>query len=359
MKTIRIPAFLLAALMLLALLSGCGKQDGAQPAGEKPSGLFYEASGIDPKATIAAVNGREISAEEYLYWLAYHCESILADRGGSVKWDEVISDDITYGEYARRSALATVIQFSVARDFSEKYHVGLTDADRAQLQKKKEDDVLRWGGREGYLRYLERIGVSEETYDRIDENYVLTNRLVETAGVEGSDLYPSQETLDNFMKGKDYATVRLIVLPVAGMSDEEKAAQRDMLAQCARQIREAEDPAAKLAEIARSLGLSDGDRDQTLASNAVDITLMQAVRELETGEVSDVVETNVAMCVALRRPLDKSAIARECFSAYLVQARQNAKVEISDSYKNLNVGTFYTSLEELRKTMFDDDVVKQ
>ena len=185
MKTIRIPAFLLAALMLLALLSGCGKQDGAQPAGEKPSGLFYEASGIDPKSTIAAVNGREISAEEYLYWLAYHCESILADRGGSVKWDEVISDDITYGEYARRSALATVIQFSVARDFSEKYHVGLTDADRAQLQKKKEDDVLRCGGREGYLRYLERIGVSEETYDRIDENYVLTNRLVETAGVEG------------------------------------------------------------------------------------------------------------------------------------------------------------------------------
>lgn len=353
MKTIRMLALALAALMLSALLAGCGQKNEKKE--NEPAGIFYKACGIDPQSTIAVVNGREISAEEYLYWLAYHCEALLADRGGSVNWDEVISDDVTYGEYARRSALATVIQFAVARDFAEKYGVTLTDEDRAQLQAKKDGEIERWGGREEFLRHLEIMGISEKTYDYINENYALTNRLVELAGVRDSDLYPSRETLDGFMTGKAFATVRMIAMPLAGLSDAEKEDQRAMLSSCAEQIAQAEDPAAKLAELAQSLGLTDGDKDQTLGSDVVDLTLMRAAQTLEEGQVSGVVETGSAMFVVLRRPLDEGAIARECFSYYLVQARQSAKVEITESYKNLDVGAFYTDLLPLRQAMLEED----
>lgn len=348
MKKIQILALALAALMLSAVLTGCGKS-----AGETPTGLFYEASGIDPKSTVAAVNGRKVSAEEYLYWLAYHCEVLVSQRG-DVKWNDVISDGVTYGDYAQRSALATAIQFCLVRDFSQKYHVSLTDADRTLLQQQKDDEVLRYGGQDGYLRHLEMMGISEETNNRIRENYTLAARLVDTAGTAGSDLYPSRETLDSFMKGRLYATVRLITLPVEGLDEEGRAAQEALLTDCVQQIRQADDPCAKLAELSESLGQTDGNRDQTLGSDTVDLVLMRAVNGLKEGEVSDVITTSSAMCVALRRPLDEGAVARDCFTNFLSQARTSAKVEVSESYKNLDVGKFYTALTELRKTEFGD-----
>ncbi len=345
MKKIRFLAAALAALLLMSLLAGCGGK-------EEPEGLFYKASGIDPQSTVAAVNGRSISAEEYLYWLSYHCETLVAERGG-VKWNAVISDGVTYGEYAQRSALATAIQFSVVRDVAEKYGVSLTDDDRAALRQQKDDDVLRYGGRDQYLRHLEALGVSEETYDRINESYRLTARLVETAGTEGSPLYPPQDALDDFLKTRTYATVRLITLPTAGLDEEGKANQEALLAECAAQIRQADDPCAKLEELSASLGQSDGGVDQTLGSDVVDMTLMKAVNALEEGQVSDVITTSSAMCVALRRPLDRSAVARDCFSNSLILTRQSAKIEVSESYKNLDVGKFYTSLVELRQAGYE------
>ena len=347
MKKIRILAGVLTAVLLLALLSGCG--------GRKPEGLFYEASGIDPKSTIAAVNGREITAEEYLYWLAYECERIAADRS-SIKWDGVIDNGITYGEYAKRTALSDVVQYAVVRTLAEKNGVTLSQEDRETLEQEKAQDVERAGGQEEYLRHLAMMGISEETYDAINESRLLVNRLMELGATEGSPVYPTEQELASFSQGKNYATVRLIALPTAGLDERARDNQQATLADCAAQIREADDPIAKLAELSKSLGQSDGDVDQTLGSDIIDPTLMKAVSELKEGEVSDVITTAGAMCVALRRPLDMGAIARECFAKKLSQARTTAKVEVSQDYKTLDVGKFYPALVELRKTMFEEKV---
>lgn len=347
MKKIRILAGALTVLLLTALLSGCG--------GKKPEGLFYEACGVDPKSTIAAINGLEITAEEYLYWLAYECESLTASRG-DVKWSEVIDDGITYGEYAKRTALAEVIQYAVARTVAEKNGVTLSQEDREVLEKEKAQDVERAGGREEYLRHLAMMGITEETYDHINEGYQLRNRLIELGGTEGSAVYPGDSELKAFLQGKNFVTVRLIALPTDGLDEEALAAQQAMLADCVDQIRASDDPCAKLAELSRSLGQSDGERDQTLGSNIVDVTLMKAVNDLKENEVSDVITIRTATCIALRRPLDESAVARECFAKKLTEARASAKVEVSDAYKSLDAGKFYTALVELRQTMFEENV---
>lgn len=349
MKKIRYLAGALAALLLVTAAVGCGGK-------KEPEGLFYEACGIDPKATIAAVNGQEITADEYLYWLAYECESLTASRG-TVQWNEVIDNGVTYGEYAKRSALADVMQYAAVRTMAEKSGVTLSQEDREQLQKNKDEDITRSGGREEYLRHLAMMGISEETYDRINEGHMLLTRLMELSATEGSAIYPTEQELEAFSQGKSFATVRLITLPTAGLDEEARAAQQTLLADCAQQIREADDPCAKLAELSKSLGQSDGDVDQTLGSDFIDLTLMKAVNELEEGQVSDVITLSGAMCVALRRPLDESAIAREYFDRKLVEARTTAKVEVSENYKTLDAGRFYTALVELRQAMFEEDVI--
>ena len=343
MKKIRILAAVLATLLLAELLSACG--------GKK--GLFHKASGIDPQETIVAVSGQNVSAEEYLYWLAYECEKLTASRG-TIQWDEVIEDDVTYGEYAKRVALKDVIQYAVCRFVAEKYSITLTQEDRETLQKNKEADIQRCGGKEGYLRHLAAMGISEATHDRINEDRVLQTRLIELGATKGSPIYPSEEDLASFSQGKEFATVRLIALPISGLDEGAREAQQAKLEDCVRQIREADDPCAKLAQLSRDLGQTDGETDQTLDSDAVDSALMKAVEELEEGEVSDVITTANAMCVALRRPLDTNAIARECFTWALVLARSQAKVEVSDSYKSLDAGKFYTALVELRKPLLEE-----
>ena len=36
--------------------------------------LYKNAAGVRTESTVMTVNGQDISAEEYLYWLSYYCD---------------------------------------------------------------------------------------------------------------------------------------------------------------------------------------------------------------------------------------------------------------------------------------------
>ena len=345
MKTIRYLAAALAAVLLLAAV-GCGAK---KPAGS----LFYRSSGIDPAETLLAVNGRAVSAEEYLYWLAYECENLTALRG-DIKWDEVIEDDVTYAEYAKRSAVNDVMKYAIVRNIMDNDGLKLSQEEKDQLKADKAADVERSGGTEAYLQRLAKLGISEEAYDYINEGYALLKHLTELSGHKGSPVYPAERTLEEYIKNFNYMTVRLIALPTADLDEAALAAQKATLQDCAEQIRAAEDPCAKLAELSKGLSQTDGEVDQTLNSYFADPVLMSAVTGLEEGQVSDVITTANAMCVVLRRPLDESAVARDLFSAQLESIRTSVKVEVSEGYKALDAGKFYPALLELRQTLFEE-----
>ena len=69
---------------------------GNMPNGKRTDGVFYEASGIHPDAALMTVNKQAVSAEEYLYWLAYDCD-YLTSYVGSVDFGSAISGSMTYG----------------------------------------------------------------------------------------------------------------------------------------------------------------------------------------------------------------------------------------------------------------------
>ena len=54
-------ALLLALVMVLAM-AGCGAKEET-----KPTGLFYDLTGLDPAATMLSVDGQEVPTEMYLY----------------------------------------------------------------------------------------------------------------------------------------------------------------------------------------------------------------------------------------------------------------------------------------------------
>ena len=56
---------LLALTLTVAVCAGCGAKE------EPPSGIYYDITGIGPKETVMEVDGLQIPAELYFYWLAY------------------------------------------------------------------------------------------------------------------------------------------------------------------------------------------------------------------------------------------------------------------------------------------------
>ena len=62
-----------SVLMVLWIASG-----DRMSSGQRTDGLYYEVPGIHPDAVLMRINGEDIAAEEYLYWLAYDCEYLTS-----------------------------------------------------------------------------------------------------------------------------------------------------------------------------------------------------------------------------------------------------------------------------------------
>ena len=69
-------------------------------------GLLCEASGIRPDTVLLSVDGRDVSAQRYLYWLAYACDYIADyyDSGEGIQWGDTVSGQ-SLEDYAKDQAL--------------------------------------------------------------------------------------------------------------------------------------------------------------------------------------------------------------------------------------------------------------
>ena len=81
------------ALAMGLLLTACG--------GESQSGgMFREAAGLKPEEILLTVDGREVPAWRYLYWLTDICD-LLSGEEGPPDWAAELTPGQTYGDYAR------------------------------------------------------------------------------------------------------------------------------------------------------------------------------------------------------------------------------------------------------------------
>ena len=102
----------LAGLLASVVLVACVSLMGNMPGGKRTDGIFYEASGIHPDATLMTVNKQPVTAEEFLYWLAYDCDYLSSYMGGNVDFSTAVGGNMTYGQYALEDAQRTVTLYA-------------------------------------------------------------------------------------------------------------------------------------------------------------------------------------------------------------------------------------------------------
>ena len=343
-------AFCLALAAAISL-TACG-------GGDTEEGLLYEASGIRPDTVLLSVDGRDVSARRYLYWLAYACDYIADyyDSGEGIQWGDTVSGQ-SLEDYAKDQALQNAALYATVETWAEDYGCTLTDEDRTAMDREWAARAAQYGGEEAYLAVLARMGLDRAEAEAISGDYYLYKHLYDLYATEGSELAPAERDLETFAQEQGYLTVDHIWISTADADPadpEAAAACRARAEEAFSKLNGSADPLNDFAVLAATYS-DETDRDQHPSGytcKAGDGTLPAACEEavlaLEEGQFSGVVEADDGFYLLLRKPLDLDAVAPDYFDALLQAAADSAEVSAARAYEDLNVQQFYDGLQQAR-----------
>ena len=105
------------ALLLCLTLTACGGETDSQG----QTSFLGKAAGLEETAVLLTVDGREVPAWRYLYWLAYTCDRIreqYEESGMKTDWGTPL-DGGTLADSARDQALADTVLYATVEIWAE------------------------------------------------------------------------------------------------------------------------------------------------------------------------------------------------------------------------------------------------
>ena len=338
----------LAGVIASAVLVGAFALTGGMKNGKRTDGLLYQASGLHPDGELLLIDGQTVTAEEYLYWLAQDCDYLSGQVEG-LDWDAAVTEDMTFGAYAKADAMEAVKQHAVVRAWAEEAGIGLTDADKAELEAQRQQYVTYYGSEESFLQRLAVMGVSEAAWDMIQTGQYLYRDLYEAFCTPGSGLYPDEASLADYAAAQGYMSVYAVTVTD---DDDAEGVAADLLARW----QAAEDKESEYAAICEELGQEVGSA-VTLAAVEGD-PLSDAIAALEEGGMDTVIDPyeDGTCYVVMRTETDMSAVAQTYFDVLWEQRVQDAVVVVNTKlYDTIDTGAFYEKLTQLRAELTTED----
>lgn len=333
---------LIAGALASVVLVGAIALTGGMKQGSRTDGLLYQASGLHPDAELLLIDGQTVTAEEYLYWLAYDCE-YLSTYVPDVDWSAELTEGVTYGDYAKTDTLETVKLYSAVRSWAAEAGVTLTEADQAALDAQRLEYVTYYGSEEAYQQQLEAQGITEEVYDRINETAYLYQRMQSEFCTEGSALYPDGAALAQYAADNGYLTGKVIYVPAGDGAEEEANGYLT-------RMRNAADKVAEHAAICQEREVDQ--QDSITFAAAADDPVSEAAAALQPNELTDVVAMDEGYYIFLREETDLSAVLPAYFNTLLQTRRSEAHVVYNEElYAAIDTGAFYEKLTQLRSEM--------
>ena len=350
----------LAGALLSGLLAGCQRGETVDP-----NDIAYRTAGVARDSTLLKVNGTDVTAEEYLFFLG---RSVTAAKqygylSDDTAWEETIGETPT-AEYLKEDALNAVKLEVVLRAKGAELGVSISEEDKAELDNEltKAADVLSTQGLT-LQQALDGQCVTEATFRAINETYYLVNAMEEVMSQPGGELEPTDEKLTAFVEENGIYSCKHILLSTVhedgtAYSDEEKAVVRERASQLAAEIRAADDPLAlfdqrmnELSDDRDSAGNLNGPDGYTPLPGQMVAEFEAGAKALSVGQISDPVESQFGYHIILRMDA-VNAESRAAYPQYrmnelLTQWVDEAQVETTPEYDALEVKEFYDKLQEV------------
>lgn len=310
------------ALSLCLCLTACGGP--AEERGGQAS-FLERAAGLEGETALLSVDGREIPAWRYLYWLGWDCDQTAAryeEAGLPLDW-ETPADGGTLADAVKDQALADTVLYAVVEAWGERYGCAPAEGIKADLPEQ--------GLCEEQMAELGRVGGV----------YAALYQLYDTAG---SPLAPTAEALAAFGRETGALTLDRLLVPAG----EDREAARQRAAALFSQLNSAQDQGALFASLAAGGGDPAGPRTVLPDEGELDETLLAAARALEENQCSGIVESEEGFSILRRLPLDEEGVKPAHFNRLLETAAEAAQVRLSPDYVGLDTAAFHRTLEELR-----------
>lgn len=371
----------LAGALLMGTLAGCGDSP-APSATPAPDDIAYQAAGIARDTVLFTVDGADVTADDYLFWLLGSISDAkqngyLAD---DTAWEEEI-DGVATSEYLKTAALETAKLYAVMQSKAAEKGIALSEDEQAEADAQMEQ-MSSYLSMMGYTleEYLNSQCITEETFRAMNEVYYLNQAYVAKLVEEGDErLQATEENMTAFLDENGFYSCKHILLttrretgetdssgnPVyEDFSEEETAKVKEEADALLAQIRAADDPEAEFDKVMQERSDDGRDEEGNLYSpDGYDTYAGQMVAEfeeaalaLQVGEISEPVKSPFGYHIILRLP---QATENETYQGYFQTYAMNqivdgwvaeAKVETTDAYDALDPKAFYNKMTELNET---------
>jgi len=328
------------ALALCLLLTGCVEREAV----ETP--ILERAAEVSEDAVLLTVDGREVPAWRYLYWLAYTCDQIqnqYQEAGLEPDWQAPISGG-ELRDYAKDQALADAALYATVENWAERYGCTLTQEDREALEGEWRKKAESQGGEEAYLASLADQGLDEARARELAQVGMAYAKLRALCAQEGSPLHPQGEALSAYAQKSGLLTVDRILVSAG----EDREAARSRAAELFSRLNGADGDSAGFAALALEGDDPAGPRMVSIGDGSLDPALEEAALALEAGQCSGILESGEGFSILRRLEDDSDALLDGYFDDALRSGAEGAAVETTAEYDALEADVFYGRLQKLR-----------
>ena len=298
--------------------------------------LLEQAGGVKADAVAMTVSGEDVTAEEYLYMVAYQAQSVAAY--GITDLNTELGEGMTAADYVASQAESQVVASAVLRGWAKEMGVTMTEEDLAALQAQK----AAYGDAAAFAQTLQLVGTSEKLFDGLMSQSALYNHLYEIyCGKDGAQR-PTDDALKALAVEHNLASA--YVLTAAADAEVDMA---DYAARLAAAENKAEAVAAFAAELQCDGNVQTFDCCHSSPVN-------DALMALSEGEVSAVVENEGMQYVLLRTDLDLDTVAYVHFEEEYGRRVSEAVVEHNAKVMDkIDVAAFYSKYTQLQQSLYN------
>ncbi len=349
-------SLLLAAALLLSCMVGCGSNSESADEGETTL------AGVGESAVLMTVDGREITAEEYLYWAclvldSYYYSSVYGTSldDGTHSWVAENWDNLSLAiesyvlSYNEPLIHAEELGFAADEEVMNEYVDGIVV-----------EYLTYYDGSEETLEdFLSQYCVSVDGFRSIGEKNWYCQVLSDFLYGEGGEYAPTDEEVLAYADDAGYFACKYVFLSIVNYYTEAGIATvREKAEQLMSCIEQSDDPTAYFAEAILEPYWNDDTEESedglTATASSISTVFDEAVRSLEVGEFSGVIDDTdeFGYFIIQRLAVNPDDVREECcdylFSELVSEWCANADVQYSEAYDSIDWQSFYAALTDYR-----------
>ncbi len=406
-KYVRPAAGLLLALILTLGMTGCAGVPlipGGEPSTPTPSagaetpapsdgplgqqGQAESADAVErlvgvPRTTpVFSVDGADVDAEEFFYWLGFFTENLAYSKYGDpskINWEDEVNG-LPLSEALINSARDAAALYTVVRTQCAQRSLSPTPEQQAAFDLYMEEYIASLGGEEAYHTALEQIGRSDEGLRRLLLTNTVLSSLLQDAVFPLEEI--SDEALAAWAEENGKMQVKHILFKTVDDSytplpEEEAAAAKEKAEATLAELRAAEDLEALFDEKMNALSEDGRTADGALAApngyffgdGEMVAEFQEAAKALKEHEMSGLVETPYGYHILLRLPIDPD-MARETWETAAKSENEEkmndqlqvwideAEIVTTDLFDTVDPQSFYTALCAYRESLEPEDAAE-